>query len=216
MTTSGAAINARLVAAMGARIVVVEEAAEVMAAHVLACLTQRTQQLVPIGDHKQLRPKAQVHELTVASGRGYNLDVSLFEALAKAPQQPHANAAAAPRVTLTTQRRMRPAIARLVRATVYPGLVDAPCAAAHPPVRGVREPLFWLDHAYPEGGGGDEEEEPGVAGAPAAAVGTKENAGEAALAVALAKHLLLQVCVCARTAEPPRFGSVPTVTIEFE
>lgn len=53
MTTSGAAGAQRLVAALGPRIVVVEEAAEVLEAHILACLTPRTQQLLLIGDHKQ-------------------------------------------------------------------------------------------------------------------------------------------------------------------
>jgi len=42
------------------QIVVCEEAAEVLEAHVLASLTRNTEQLILIGDHEQLRPKVQV------------------------------------------------------------------------------------------------------------------------------------------------------------
>ena len=42
------------------QIVVVEEAAEVLEAHILAGLVPQTEQLILIGDHKQLRPKIQV------------------------------------------------------------------------------------------------------------------------------------------------------------
>lgn len=38
-------------------VVIVEEAAEILEAHVLACLTSHVKHLVMIGDHKQLRPK---------------------------------------------------------------------------------------------------------------------------------------------------------------
>lgn len=41
------------------QIVICEEAAEVLEAHVLASLTRHTEQLILIGDHEQLRPKVQ-------------------------------------------------------------------------------------------------------------------------------------------------------------
>lgn len=59
MTTTGAAKNQQLVRRLNAKIVIVEEAAEVLEAHILASLTASNQQLVLIGDHFQLRPKTQ-------------------------------------------------------------------------------------------------------------------------------------------------------------
>jgi hypothetical protein len=177
MTTTGVASNQRLIAALGPRVVIVEEAAEVMEAHILSALSPRTQHLILIGDHRQLRPKTQVYTLSVDSGRGYNLDVSLFERLAAAQPCP------VPLVTLAEQWRMRPEVAELVRRTIYPQLRDAPAVLRHPPVRGVRQPLFFIDHDHPEAG---EEEE---AGAPS---GSKQNANEARFVVALTKHLLHQ------------------------
>ena len=53
-----------------------EEAAEVLEAHVLASLNASTQQLLLIGDHQQLRPSVACHELTLPR---YSLSVSLFE-----------------------------------------------------------------------------------------------------------------------------------------
>ena len=178
MTTTGVAQHQRLVAALGPSIVIVEEAAEVMEAHILAALSPRTQHLILIGDHLQLRPKTQVYELSVDSKHGYNLDVSMFERLAAAGA-----ASAVPLVTLSTQWRMRPSISELVRHTVYPGLLDAPPVADYPAVRGMREPLFFVNHEHPEAG---EEEEAG------ALSGSKQNAGEAAFVVALTRYLLLQ------------------------
>jgi hypothetical protein len=55
MTTSGAATMRGLVQALAPRVVVVEEAAEVLEAHVLSALSPNTQHLIMIGDHKQLR-----------------------------------------------------------------------------------------------------------------------------------------------------------------
>jgi superfamily I DNA and/or RNA helicase len=77
--------------------------AEVLEAHVLSSISSKTQQLILIGDHQQLRPKTQVYDLSVDSGKGYNLDISLFERLI---EQKH------PFDTLATQRRMRPSISR--------------------------------------------------------------------------------------------------------
>ena len=55
------------------RVVMVEEAAEILEAHVLSSLSPRTKQLVMIGDHKQLRPKVECYELSVQVGVGGSL-----------------------------------------------------------------------------------------------------------------------------------------------
>ncbi len=52
-----------------------------------------------VGDHEQLRPKAEEYGLTVASGRGYDLDLSLFERL---------QGQGFPVASLVLQRRMQP------------------------------------------------------------------------------------------------------------
>ncbi len=48
---------------------VVEEAAEVLEAHVLACLSTNVQHLILVGDHEQLRPKPNLYELQAFSRR---------------------------------------------------------------------------------------------------------------------------------------------------
>ncbi len=72
-------------------------------AHILSTMSPQTQQLILIGDHQQLRPKTQVYDLAVESGKGYNLDLSLFERLIRAGIPHH---------VLSVQRRMRPSISR--------------------------------------------------------------------------------------------------------
>ncbi|KAK9802792.1 hypothetical protein WJX73_006176 [Symbiochloris irregularis] len=59
MTTTGAAQHQQLLRGLGSRIVLAEEAGEVLEAHILAALGDSHQQLILIGDHLQLRPKTQ-------------------------------------------------------------------------------------------------------------------------------------------------------------
>ncbi len=80
-TTTGAASYRESLAAAKPGIVVVEEAGEILEAHVLSSLSPVTKQLVMIGDHKQLRPKVETYELSVQAGKGHSLNVSLFERL---------------------------------------------------------------------------------------------------------------------------------------
>lgn len=49
-----------LVNALHPAVIMVEEAGEVLEAHLLASLSAQTQQLIMIGDHLQLRPKVEV------------------------------------------------------------------------------------------------------------------------------------------------------------
>lgn len=80
-TTTGAALHKETLTAAKPGIVVVEEAGEILEAHVLTSLSPHTKQLVLIGDHKQLRPKVETYDLSVQAGKGYTLNVSLFERL---------------------------------------------------------------------------------------------------------------------------------------
>eukprot|EP00904_Undaria_pinnatifida_P008335 jgi/Undpi1/4631/HiC_scaffold_18.g07985.m1 len=171
ITTTGVAMNHALVEGLGAKIVVIEEAAEVLESHVLAALTQETQHLILIGDHLQLRPKAEVYRLTKESRKGYNLDVSMFERLVEEGRvKVH---------DLATQRRMRPEIADLIRPAVYPNLKDAPRVESYPSVKGMRRNLFFWDHAV-------KEDESGTIAS------SKTNRHEANLVAGLVMYLLKQ------------------------
>ncbi|KAH8090174.1 Nfx1-type zinc finger-containing protein [Aureococcus anophagefferens] len=162
LTTTAVAKRRELLAVVEPEVVVVEEAAEVLEAHVLAALGRHTRQLVLIGDHEQLRPGTAVFRLATR----YNLDVSLFERLVKNGVD---------HVTLASQRRMRPNISRLVRS-IYPKLADHPSTGDLPLVRGVARNVFFLDHAMAEQGDASK---------------SKSNAGEAALVARLAEYLVL-------------------------
>eukprot|EP00966_Prymnesium_polylepis_P241970 5595712-Prymnesium_polylepis.1 len=80
-TTTGAAIQQTLVEGFQPDVIIVEEAGEVLEAHVMAALSKTAKSLVFIGDHKQLRPKVDCYRLRAVAGAGYDFDVSLFERL---------------------------------------------------------------------------------------------------------------------------------------
>lgn len=81
-TTTGAAMYKDLLSTAKPSIVMVEEAGEILEAHVLTSMDSNyVKKLILIGDHKQLRPKAEVYDLTVQAGKGYRLNMSLFERL---------------------------------------------------------------------------------------------------------------------------------------
>ena len=77
-TTTGAAKYKSVIESAAAGVLLLEEAGEVLEAHVIASLSATVKHVIMIGDHKQLRPKVETHTLTVAARNGYNLDCSLF------------------------------------------------------------------------------------------------------------------------------------------
>ncbi|XP_053676712.1 NFX1-type zinc finger-containing protein 1 [Anopheles nili] len=143
MTTTYAARNRTLLELLRTPIVVIEEAAEVLEAHIVSSLTRHTQQCILIGDHKQLRPTTSTY---VLSNR-YRMDLSLFERMINN----NFNVA-----TLTVQHRMRPEIANLLRPTIYPVLEDTDTVRVYPSVVGMKQNLFFLTHRQPEGGSAGE------------------------------------------------------------
>lgn len=93
-----------------------------------------------LGDHQQLRPATSVYELA----RKFYMDISLFERMIN--NNMHCV------TTLTTQYRMRPDIANLIRPIIYKELLDADCVKQYPDVIGMAKNLYFIDHNEPESG----------------------------------------------------------------
>ncbi|KAF9905304.1 hypothetical protein EC991_001852 [Linnemannia zychae] len=146
MTTNGAAKHQTLVSAVAPKIIICEEAGEVLEAHILAALSASTQHLILIGDHLQLRPQIETYHLSSDSliGKNYNLDRSLFERLVASKSNP------LPMSHLTIQRRMRPEISSLIRNTLYPELEDGKKVRDYPDVGGMGSNLYFMNHAHAE------------------------------------------------------------------
>ncbi|GAB5569115.1 NFX1-type zinc finger-containing protein 1 [Prionailurus iriomotensis] len=137
MTTTGAAKYRQILQKVEPRIVIVEEAAEVLEAHTIATLSKACQHLILIGDHQQLRPSANVYDLA----KNFNLEVSLFERLVKVN---------IPFVRLNYQHRMRPEIARLLTPYIYQDLENHPSVLKYEKIKGVASNLFFVEHNFPE------------------------------------------------------------------
>ncbi|KAF9431131.1 hypothetical protein BGZ76_000527 [Entomortierella beljakovae] len=146
MTTNGAARYRSLLKSLSPKIILCEEAGEVVESNILSVLSDSTQHLIMIGDHLQLRPSIGTYNLSADSklGKNYNLDISLFERLVTNKERP------LPMSSLTTQRRMRPEISSLIRNTVYSNLVDGEKVISYPPVAGISQTLYFMDHTNPE------------------------------------------------------------------
>ena len=148
VTTTGLARSLKHLRKLPSKVLVVEEAGEVLEAHLLTAMLPSLEHAILIGDHQQLRPKVQNYELSVDNPASQiALDVSLFERLV----QPRvAGSKGLDFVTLETQRRMHPSISRLIRGTLYPKLRDFETVNEYPAVVGMRHRLFWLDHDHKE------------------------------------------------------------------
>lgn len=142
-TTTAAAKNSDLLKAAQCDVVLVEEAGEILETHVLSSIYEDAKALIMIGDHLQLRPKVESYGLRFESGKGYNLNISLFERLVKNGY---------PCATLTTQHRMHPDISRLIRPT-YPELKDSPAVSLRDPVKGFQAGVrvAFVSHTHLEG-----------------------------------------------------------------
>ena len=138
MTTTGAAKYQHVLRLVKPKIVIVEEAAEVLESHIVSALNAGTQHLILIGDHKQLRPTPNEYDLVMK----YKFDISLFERLVK-NNFPH--------TTLEIQHRMRPEIADIVKCHIYEDrLKNHDSVIDYPRVKGVASNLFFINHNHPE------------------------------------------------------------------
>lgn len=177
-TTSVAGSPTSIIKAANPEVVIVEEAGEIVEAHVIAALNPSVKHLILIGDHKQLRPKVNSYNLSIETGQGYNLDVSLFERLIN--QGHHYT-------TLEEQHRCHPDISHLTRMLSYPELKDAPVTANREVVRGLPTRVIFAHHEQPE----EELTEIGERRDPSAK-GTKKNRFEAQMVLKMVKYLRQQ------------------------
>ena len=137
MTTTGAAKYHYLLKEIHPKVVIFEEAAEILEAHVITSLASSVQQLIMIGDHQQLRPKPTCYDLE----KKFELGVSLFERLILNNF---------PFVTLKVQHRMRPEISSLIRPSIYEELEDAEEVKKYNHVQGISKDVFFIDHTSHE------------------------------------------------------------------
>jgi hypothetical protein len=181
VTTTGLAKNLDLLGKLRGKVMLCEEAGEVLEAHSLTALLPSVEHAILIGDHQQLRPQTQNYELQSTSTRGeqYSFDVSLFERLVNPP---HDSDSKLPFNTLETQRRMHPQVSELIRATLYPALEDGGPVSEYPEVQGIKKRLFWLHHEVPEDRAMQLD----------ATTTSHTNSFEVEMTVALAQHLVRQ------------------------
>jgi hypothetical protein len=152
VTTTGLARRIATLKHVKCKVVICEEAGEVLEPHILSALLPSVEHFVQIGDHQQLRPQINNYGLSLENQRDipYQLDRSQFEMLSVG----ELGRPSLPVAQLNVQRRMRPEISRLVRETIYPCLIDHNTIKALPGVVGMRQNAFWLDHGNLEHGTG--------------------------------------------------------------
>uniref|UniRef100_A0A7S1PFG7 RZ-type domain-containing protein n=1 Tax=Percolomonas cosmopolitus TaxID=63605 RepID=A0A7S1PFG7_9EUKA len=137
MTSTCAALHHNLLSLLKCKICIIEEAAELMEASVLACMNDSLQHLIMIADEKQLRPKCNSHKIATKFG----LEVSMFERLIR-------NGMAYSMILV--QRRMRPTISRIVRHFYEEKLQDHPSVEGRPDIPGISHNVVFVTHKHPE------------------------------------------------------------------
>ncbi|EED83477.1 predicted protein [Postia placenta Mad-698-R] len=131
------------------RVLMVEEAGQVLEAHVITSLVQSVNQLICIGDPQQLRPNLASFALSMDSERGnqlFKFDRSLMERLADN---------GLPMSQINVQRRMRPTISHFIRQILYPRLEDNDVVLSYPPVHGMQKDVYFYTHTNKENGSDD-------------------------------------------------------------
>lgn len=139
MTTTGFSKYRPLISALKPKIMLIEEAAEVLEAPVTVACMESLEHLILVGDHQQLQGHCSVQEL---EGEPFHLNVSLFERLVRNDM---------PYKTLLRQRRMNPEFRRLI-ADLYPRLSDHPSVLDRPvePWGMGNIKSFFFDHDWSE------------------------------------------------------------------
>ncbi|EGG25206.1 NF-X1-type zinc finger-containing protein [Cavenderia fasciculata] len=136
-TTTGASRLKRVMDAIKSKVVIIEEAAEVLESHVISIIPQSIEHLIMIGDHEQLKPTNSVYQLA----KKYQLDLSLFERIIRNGMNYK---------TLYTQRRMVPNISQNILA-IYPKMQNHHSVVERAKqlgntLRGMPSNIHFLDH----------------------------------------------------------------------
>ncbi|KAL1958666.1 hypothetical protein VTO42DRAFT_4009 [Malbranchea cinnamomea] len=138
MTTTGLSKYRALISAIRPKIILIEEAAEVLEAPVAAACVESLEHLILVGDHRQLQGHCAVQEL---EGEPFYLNVSMFERLVHN---------GVPYKRLCKQRRMIPEIRQILN-TIYDNLEDHPSVLGRPGVPGMgRVNSYFFCHTWPE------------------------------------------------------------------
>ena len=150
VTTTGLAKKTTIFKRLRAKVIICEEAGEVMEPHMLSAMLPSVEHFIQIGDHEQLRPQINNHDLSMESQQGqpYQLDRSQFERLSIGER----GRPSFPLAQLNLQRRMRPEISAFIRQLIYPRLLDHEVTNSLPDVVGMRSNVFWFDHTNLEEG----------------------------------------------------------------
>ncbi|KAL1606332.1 hypothetical protein SLS60_003734 [Paraconiothyrium brasiliense] len=142
MTTTGLSKYRALISSLRPRVVLIEEAAETLEAPVTAACFPTLEHLILVGDHQQLRPHCNVHEL---EDEPFNFNLSLFERMVCNNIELD---------TLRRQRRMIPEIRRLLQPIYGDKLKDHASVLSEdnrPPVEGMGGVnSFFFTHEWPE------------------------------------------------------------------
>ncbi|KAH8981146.1 hypothetical protein EDB92DRAFT_2055683 [Lactarius akahatsu] len=139
-TTTGAAKLVSLLTSVGPKVLMVEEAGQVLEAHILASLVPSVEHLICIGDPKQLRPNLATFTLSMESASGrelFKFDRSLMERLSDGGMSMS---------QINVQRRMRPSISHFVRKILYPKLEDNEVVRSYPAVQGMEKNVVFFSH----------------------------------------------------------------------
>ncbi|KAI1789230.1 hypothetical protein LXA43DRAFT_1155066 [Ganoderma leucocontextum] len=145
-TTTGAASLTSLLSSIAPKVLMVEEAGQVLEAHILTSLVSSVRHLICIGDPQQLRPTMATFTLSMDSSIGnelYKFDRSMMERLYDAGY---------PMSQINVQRRMRPTISHFIREILYPKLEDNELVTLYPPVQGMQRDVYFLNHLNKENG----------------------------------------------------------------
>ncbi|KAI9431019.1 hypothetical protein H4582DRAFT_1823204 [Lactarius indigo] len=125
---------------VGPKVLMVEEAGQVLEAHILASLVPSVKHLICIGDPKQLRPNLATFPLSMDSKSGrelFKFDRSLMERLSDGGMSMS---------QINVQRRMRPSISHFIRKILYPKLEDNDVVRSYPAVQGMEKNVVFFSH----------------------------------------------------------------------
>ncbi|KAL4896040.1 P-loop containing nucleoside triphosphate hydrolase protein [Aspergillus ambiguus] len=138
VTATGLSKYRGLIASLKPKIVLIEEAAEVIEAPIAVSCLESVQHMILVGDHQQLKGHCSVEEL---GGEPFFLAVSMFERLVNNGLE---------YVTLRKQRRMAPEIRRLLDP-IYGKLQDHESVHQRPDIPGMGSVRsYFFTHDWPE------------------------------------------------------------------